>query len=195
MKLTPIIAALRARCPLFENRVGGAAQFKAIPEAGKLRLPAAYVVPSEDVTGEQKSQTDYWQDLTEGFSVIVVLSNERDEKGQWASYDAVHDVRQLIWKALLGWEPDPQAHEIQYAGGMLLDLNRHELYYQSTSRRSMKSPKRTPASRKTWTYYPTLKRSVLMLILSSPVQGQTATLSTTPGLPSRNNFSREYECL
>ncbi|EED2708574.1 HK97 family phage prohead protease [Salmonella enterica subsp. enterica serovar Miami] len=46
------------------------------------------------------------------------------------SYDAVHDVRQLIWKALLGWEPDPQAHEIQYAGGMLLDLNRHELYYQ-----------------------------------------------------------------
>ncbi|MEO1739828.1 phage sal3 [Salmonella enterica subsp. enterica serovar Typhimurium] len=84
MKLTPIIAALRSRCPRFENRVGGAAQFKAIPEAGKLRLPAAYVVPAEDVTGEQKSQTDYWQDLTEGFSVIVVLSNERDEKGQWA---------------------------------------------------------------------------------------------------------------
>lgn len=90
MRLTPVIAALRARCPRFENRVGGAAQFKAIPDAGKLKLPAAYVVPSEDVTGEQKSQTDYWQDLTEGFSVIVVLSNERDEKGQWASYDAVH---------------------------------------------------------------------------------------------------------
>lgn len=87
-------------------------------------------MPAEDVTGEQKSQTDYWQDLTEGFSVIVVLSNERDEKGQWASYDAVHDVRQEIWKALLGWEPDSQVHEIQYAGGMLLDLNRHELYYQ-----------------------------------------------------------------
>lgn len=31
MKLTPIIAALRSRCPRFENRVGGAAQFKAIP--------------------------------------------------------------------------------------------------------------------------------------------------------------------
>ncbi|WP_458294147.1 phage tail terminator protein, partial [Cronobacter sakazakii] len=43
-----MIAALRSRCPLFENRVGGAAQFKAIPEAGKLRLPAAYVVPAED---------------------------------------------------------------------------------------------------------------------------------------------------
>lgn len=130
MKLTPVVAALRARCPRFENRVGGAAQFKAIPDAGKLKLPAAYVVPAEDVTGEQRSQTDYWQNLTEGFSVIVVLSNERDEKGQWASYDAVHDVRHEIWKALLGWEPDPAAHEITYAGGMLLELNRYELYYQ-----------------------------------------------------------------
>ncbi|HHT2831378.1 TPA: phage tail terminator protein [Klebsiella aerogenes] len=130
MKLTPIIAALRSRCPRFENRVGGAAQFKAIPEAGKLKLPAAYVVPSEDSAGENRSQTDYWQDLTEGFSVIVVLSNERDEKGQWASYDAVHDVRGELWKALLGWEPNPAGHEIVYAGGMLLELNRYELYYQ-----------------------------------------------------------------
>jgi hypothetical protein len=130
VKLTPIVAALRARCPRFENRVGGAAQFKAIPDVGKLRLPAAYVVPADDETGEQRSATDYWQDLTEGFSVIVVLSNERDEAGQWASYDAVHDVRHEVWKALLGWQPDPCSSEIRYAGGMLLELNRHELYYQ-----------------------------------------------------------------
>ncbi|HBP8874078.1 TPA: hypothetical protein L6676_000311 [Escherichia coli] len=130
MRLTPVIAALRARCARFENRVGGAAQFKAIPGVGKLKLPAAYVVPADDVTAEQKSQTDYWQDLTEGFSVIVVLSNERDEAGQWASYDAVHDVRREVWKAILGWQPDVGSSEIRYAGGMLLELNRHELYYQ-----------------------------------------------------------------
>ncbi|HGM7717257.1 TPA: hypothetical protein ACKQJM_004812 [Serratia marcescens] len=130
MKLTRIIAALRARCPRFENRVGGAAQFKAIPDVGKLLLPAAYVVPADDTPSEQKSQTDYWQDLTEGFSVIVVLSNGRDERGQWASYDAVHDVRAEVWKALLGWEPDPDAGPICYAGGTVLDLNRAELYYQ-----------------------------------------------------------------
>ncbi|HAN3784422.1 TPA: hypothetical protein RH289_000240, partial [Escherichia coli] len=34
MKLTPVIAALRARCPYFENRVAGAAQFKNLPEVG-----------------------------------------------------------------------------------------------------------------------------------------------------------------
>ena len=130
MKLTPLIATLRANCPTFENRIGGAAQFKAIPDVGKMLLPAAYVVPYEDVPGEQKSQTDYWQVLKEGFSVIVVLSNERDELGQWAAFDAVHDIRAEIWKALLGWQPDNSSYEITYAGGMLLELNRHELYYQ-----------------------------------------------------------------
>ena len=95
MKLTPVIAALRARCPYFENRVAGAAQFKNLPEVGKLRLPAAYVVPGDDSPGENKSQTDYWQELKEGFSVVVILSNGRDERGQFASYDVVDDVRQM----------------------------------------------------------------------------------------------------
>lgn len=105
MKLTPVIAALRARCPYFENRVAGAAQFKNLPEVGKLRLPAAYVVPGDDSPGENKSQTDYWQELKEGFSVVVILSNGRDERGQFASYDVVDDVRQMLFKTLLGWKP------------------------------------------------------------------------------------------
>lgn len=130
MKLTPIIAALRARCPVFQNRVAGAAQFKNLPEAGKLALPAAYVVPGDDSPGDQKSQTDYWQDLREGFSVIVFVSNGRDERGQWASHDVVHDIRNMLFKALLGWNPEPDGEPITYDGGTLLDVNRYELTYQ-----------------------------------------------------------------
>lgn len=130
MKLTPVIAALRARCPYFENRVAGAAQFKNLPEVGKLKLPAAYVVPGDDSPGENKSQTDYWQELKEGFSVVVILSNGRDERGQFASYDVVDDVRQMLFKALLGWNPEACGNPITYDGGTLLDLNRHELIYQ-----------------------------------------------------------------
>lgn len=130
MKLTPVIAALRARCPYFENRVAGAAQFKNLPEVGKLRLPAAYVVPGDDSPGENKSQTDYWQELKEGFSVVVILSNGRDERGQFASYDVVDDIRQMLFKAILGWNPEACGNPITYDGGTLLDLNRHELIYQ-----------------------------------------------------------------
>lgn len=79
---------------------------------------------------EQRSQTDYWQDLTEGFSVIVFVSNGRDERGQFASYDVVHDVRQSLFKALPGWNPEECGNPITYAGGTLLDVNRHELSYQ-----------------------------------------------------------------
>ena len=53
MKLAPIIATLRARCPEFQSRVAGAAQFKDLPEVGKMKLPAAYVVPGDDSPGEQ----------------------------------------------------------------------------------------------------------------------------------------------
>ncbi|MCU6668695.1 hypothetical protein M8013_08030 [Enterobacteriaceae bacterium H4N4] len=130
MKLTPIIAALRSRCVHFQGRVAGAAQFKDLPDVGKMRLPAAYVVPGDDSPGEQKSQSDYWQDLTESFSVIVFVSNERDERGQFASYDVVHDIRQMLFKALLGWNPEECGNPITYGGGVLLDVNRHELSYQ-----------------------------------------------------------------
>ena len=130
MKLTPVIAALRARCPVFENRVAGAAQFKDLPEVGKMKLPSAYVVPGDDSPGEQKSQTDYWQTLREGFSVIVFVSNGRDERGQFASFDVVHEIHQMLFKALLGWNPEEDGNPIVYDGGTLLDVNRHELSYQ-----------------------------------------------------------------
>ncbi len=130
MKLSLVIAALRTRCPRFAGNVAGAAEFKGIQETGKMRLPAAYVIPTEDVTAEQKSLTDYWQNVTEGFAVVVVLDNTRDERGQAAGYDAVHDVRAEIWKALLGWEPDPDAGPVAYSGGQLLDMDRGRLYFQ-----------------------------------------------------------------
>ncbi|MEA7543813.1 hypothetical protein ONO12_26325, partial [Salmonella enterica subsp. enterica serovar Montevideo] len=48
-----------------------------LPEVGKLKLPAAYVVPGDDSPGENKSQTDYWQELKEGFSVVVFFVTQR----------------------------------------------------------------------------------------------------------------------
>ncbi len=130
MKLTPIIATLRARCPVFDNRVAGAAQFKNLPDTGKLRLPAAYVVPGDDNASEQRSQSDYWQTISEGFSVIIFVSNGVDERGQSASFDVVHDIRNMLFRALLGWNPEPTGNPITYDGGTLLDVNRHELIYQ-----------------------------------------------------------------
>ncbi|CNF16163.1 Uncharacterised protein [Yersinia rohdei] len=130
MKLSLVIAALRLRCPSFEERVSGAAEYKPIPDTSKMKLPSAWVIPLDDNVGEQKSKTDYWQDLTDGFAVIVVLDNTPDQRGQKAAFDAVDSIRAELFKALLGWEPESCYDPIQYDGGNLLDMNRAHLYYQ-----------------------------------------------------------------
>lgn len=96
-----------------------------------MSLPAAYVIPLHDETEEQKSQTDYWQKCTDGFSVVVALDNRLDELGLASIDDAVHIVRRKLWRALLGWSPSEEyTFGIEYRGGVLLDMNRAILYYK-----------------------------------------------------------------
>lgn len=129
MKISPIITALRQRCALFAGRVAGASEFKPLPEGAKLALPAAYVLPLDDSADEQRSQTDYWQSITDGFAVVVALSNSQDERGQ-AANDLVEESRDQLWKALLGWAPEEKYEGIVYEGGNLLRMDRGVLYYQ-----------------------------------------------------------------
>ena len=129
MKLSHIVHTLRHFSPSFEGRVGGAAEFSAIKDAAFLKLPAAYVVPLDDRAEDNKSQTDYWQNVTEGFGVIVVLK-PLDERGQHEAYDIVENIKTELWRALLGYEPSPAHYPIQYDGGDLLDLDRGRIFYQ-----------------------------------------------------------------
>ncbi|WP_334473718.1 phage tail terminator protein [Arsenophonus sp. PmNCSU2021_1] len=129
MKLSPVISALRTYCPRFEQRIGGAAEYGTALECTHLELPSAYVVPSGSTVGEQRSQTDYWQVLTDQFSVIVILNNT-DKRGQYASCDLIDEVRSEIWRAILGWSPDPAYGAIEYADDEYLDMNQDELIWQ-----------------------------------------------------------------
>ena len=129
MKLSHIVHTLRHFSPSFEGRVGGAAEFSAIKDTAFLKLPAAYVVPLDDRAEDNKSQTDYWQNVTEGFGVIVVLK-PLDERGQHEAYDIVENIKTELWRALLGYEPSPAHYPIQYDGGDLLDLDRGRIFYQ-----------------------------------------------------------------
>ncbi|RTY53641.1 hypothetical protein EKL29_21220 [Pantoea sp. YU22] len=130
MKLSLIIDALRQRAPSFGGRVAGAAEFQALGENSRLQLPAAYVVPTSDLPGEQESKTDYYQMLTENFAVIVALDNRRDPRGQEAIFDAVDSIRNELWRSLLGWEPTENHYPITYKGGEVLEMDRAVLYYQ-----------------------------------------------------------------
>lgn len=129
MQLEPIIAALRERVPLLVNKIGGAAQFKMLPETAQLQVPCAYVIPLDDNPGENLATNSIRQDIADGFAVVVALSNVADEKGQGAS-KTVHDMRKALWAALLGWEPAAEYGGIVYEGGTLLQIDRARLWYQ-----------------------------------------------------------------
>lgn len=129
MKLDLIIQALRLRCPSFSGRVAGAAEFKTLQESANVAVPAAFVIPLDDVPGEQVSQTSYRQNLRDGFAVVVALSNVADERGQ-AAAQTVHSMRAELWKGVLGWQPEPDYDGIEYDGGQLLTMDRARLWYQ-----------------------------------------------------------------
>lgn len=137
MTLDWIIAQLRARAPIFEGRVVGAAEFKILPEATTLKMPAAFVIPLDDSPEASMAMNSIMQKLNDSFAVIVAVSNVADEKGH-ASASAFHTMRAALWAALLGWRPVPPLTDqsesrydgIAYEGGMLLNLDRARAWFQ-----------------------------------------------------------------
>ena len=129
MDLTPVVAAVRQRCPSFASRVAGAAEYTAALSATALPVPFAFVIPLDDSAGESQSENTLRQALTDSFAVVVAVSNVSDERGQ-AGTAAVSTLRRELWAALLGWEPGPAYGALHYQGGSLRDLDRARLWYQ-----------------------------------------------------------------
>lgn len=128
MNLELIIDELKARCPTFEQRVAGAAEYEGLRNVSNLRVPAAYVIPLDESSAGNNLQNSIRQTLTEGFMVVVVLNNTADLRGQTATQQ-LHLLRKEIWKAILGWQPDDDYEMITYDGGSLLGMDRARLDY------------------------------------------------------------------
>jgi len=127
MNIDIVINQIRLRCPLFGNRVAGAAEFKGVDQNNALAAPCAYVIPLAEVAEDNRSQNDIIQEVRESFAVIVCVGMG-DERGQ-ASHNIVHDIRALLFSALLGFEVDEDC-PIDYEGAALLALNRGRMWYQ-----------------------------------------------------------------
>lgn len=129
MDIDLVIDHLRQFSPSFAGRFAGAAQFKNLSENTSLLMPSGFVIPLDDNPSASSSLNAVRQDLTDGFGVVVCLSNAVDERGQSAA-TALHLIRKELWKALLGWRPTDDYNGVIYEGGSLLQLNRAQLWYQ-----------------------------------------------------------------
>ena len=128
MKVSPVVAHLRAACPSFAERITGGIDWDAVVESAHLALPAAYVIASADAAAANMAQNAVIQVITDQISVVIVL-DAGDERGQEAN-DVLHDLRAEVWRALIGWCPGPEYNPFEYDKGALLHISRARVVYQ-----------------------------------------------------------------
>ena len=131
MNLTSIINALRVRCPSFERRFAGAAEWAGLTIEHAPAMPAGYVVPLREEASENESACGYYQTVTNTFGVIVLVDNCADVRGQGATA-TLDSLKPELFRALLSWhqEPKDEFSEIVYEGGSLLYMDDARLAFQ-----------------------------------------------------------------
>lgn len=116
MRPSLIIPRLRASCPSFANRIGGAVDFEGAQLAEELATPCAFVIPIATSPSENQLLGGVIaQDVTDVFGVAVCVSNTANERGQ-DSAETMHDLLDEVRDALLGWSPGADFGPVEWAG-------------------------------------------------------------------------------
>ncbi|MFH5927151.1 phage tail terminator protein [Roseomonas xinghualingensis] len=103
-----VIPRIKAQCPIFANRVAGAAAMRKALLQDDFPVPHAFVVPLSDTGEGEVSLSDLAQELPARFGVVVVVDNTSDEPGM-AAAEKLMNVRDELHAALIGWAPS-EAH-------------------------------------------------------------------------------------
>jgi hypothetical protein len=160
MRLSSLIVRLRGQSvPVFGNRVYGVAEPRLLFETkasqqnessvvgGANQLPQAFIMLDADVgTGDPFDANG--QIIKETFSVVVVVSNQQDWRGQDAT-NQQEAIKTALLKCFMAWDFDGAEYQpcgassdgIVYDGADYLFSNRALLYWQyrfSYSRRLTK---------------------------------------------------------
>ena len=129
MKVSSLVAHLRAKCPSFERRISGGIDWEAIESSVKLQdLRAHVVLGDEDAEGSEGNVV--CQDVAETFEVCVEFPQARNDERGAAVGDDVDAIRAELCRALVGWQPEPHYDPIQYLGRELLLINRAKAVYR-----------------------------------------------------------------
>lgn len=127
-----IVERLRMEVPRL-RLIGGAAQL-ARARDGATVLPAAFVLPVAE-TAEANPYMDQGvqQKVSEDFVVLVAAQNVSDDEGA-AALEALAPMRLAVRAALLGWQPDADADNVEFVRGDLVEFQDSVLWWGDTYR-------------------------------------------------------------
>lgn len=123
-----LIDRLRAEAPSFGQRVAGAADETGILTQQVAVLPAAFVYPIAETVEPPLGDYHLCQRVIQRWGVIAVLDATADTLGHAAAVDAFGTLRDEIWVACLGWQPDPFSDPIYYGGAKVLKRDAARLW-------------------------------------------------------------------
>jgi hypothetical protein len=130
MKLAKIINKIRNSNTRFGNRIGGAVEFE-LAMTQTLTGETVFVVPGDDGCDPNRYDSGIDQILTERFHVVVALKNDNvsGDKTGVTAYNLLHDVRNQVFTAILGWDIKEAESLIYYIGGKMLGVMPSYLWY------------------------------------------------------------------
>ena len=131
MKIGKIALKIRAEKTSFKNRVAGSAELDTAMQQ-TLSKEAAYVIPLTESAEENNYASGVQQPLYERFGVVAAIKNDASQLDKLGilAYDRIHDIRNELFDALLGWEIEEAETLVYYRGGSLIDINGAWLWYQ-----------------------------------------------------------------
>lgn len=128
MKITQVLNQLRTECPALTTRIAPGLDLESLQALGASATPLACLVPIGDLADASISKNTSGQAIRDRFEVTLVLSTAADQ-GQ-SALDQLHLLRADVWRALVGFKPEPYYQAIEYDGGELLAISDIRLFYR-----------------------------------------------------------------
>ena len=122
----PWIDRLKAQVPGLSNRVYDIAQF--VRDAGGWAdLPAAYVYPYRDTSGETYESVSTRQVVVATMAVLIVVRATGTDEQRFSTLKSTRDA---IRTALKGWIPDGAFDDIRFIGGQSEEIVDQDLVWE-----------------------------------------------------------------
>ena len=125
--ISSVIARLKTVSAL--KLVSGAADFEAAADSRPTAIPAAYVLPLQELAGPNELGCAVAQLVTASFGIALATTNVSDAKGRGALVD-IEALRKQARQALLGWVPAGAEFPMEFGGGALLGFKKGVLWWQ-----------------------------------------------------------------
>ncbi len=127
--VTDIVKLLRSK---LEDvyRVDAAAEFFAVEDRSRLKLPAFYVALGTYTATPIAYDQGYRQTFDERFKIIYACPNTISRTGKYAQ-DTVPIARQALWNCLLNKQlTQGQGHGITYVGDQMMEMDLAKYFHQ-----------------------------------------------------------------